>query len=81
MLMITVGTGIGGGIINDGRIVRGAKGGGGEIGHIIYPGNTKECSCGKVGCVETILSGRYLKKIYMEKKEKKCQENEENTPK
>ena len=61
MLMITVGTGIGGGIINDGRIVRGAKGGGGEIGHIIYPGNTKECSCGKVGCVETILSGRYLK--------------------
>lgn len=61
LLMITVGTGIGGGIINNGHIVRGAKGGGGEIGHIIYPSNTRKCSCGKVGCVETILSGRYLK--------------------
>ena len=68
--MITVGTGIGGGIINNGHIVRGAKGGGGEIGHIIYPSNTRKCSCGKVGCVETILSGRYLKENIYEKEGK-----------
>ncbi|HBT50750.1 MAG TPA: hypothetical protein DEA49_01355, partial [Petrotoga sp.] len=42
-------------------------GGGGEIGHIVYPGNNKRCTCGKVGCVETLLSGRYLREKVYEK--------------
>ena len=75
LLMITVGTGLGGGIINKGNILRGTKGGGGEIGHIIYPGNTKQCTCGKVGCVETLLSGRYLRENIQEKEGKLALEN------
>lgn len=61
LLMITVGTGLGGGIISNRKVLRGAIGGGGDIGHIVYPGNVKRCNCGKIGCVETLLSGRYLK--------------------
>jgi len=75
LLMITVGTGLGGGIINKGNILRGTKGGGGEIGHIIYPGNTKQCTCGKVGCVETLLSGRYLRENIHGKEGKLALEN------
>ncbi|MCP5455473.1 MAG: putative N-acetylmannosamine-6-phosphate 2-epimerase [Thermotogae bacterium] len=62
ILYITVGTGIGGGIISDGQILNGKKGNAGEIGHIIYPGNKNMCSCGKTGCIETIVSGKNLLK-------------------
>lgn len=63
LVFITVGTGIGGGIIVDGKIQNGIFGMGGEIGHIIYPTNEKNCSCGKIGCIETLISGRSLKEI------------------
>ena len=52
IVMVTLGTGIGGGVIIDGRIVAGATGAGGEIGHL--PVNDKEtlvCGCGKKGCL------------------------------
>lgn len=67
LLMITVGTGLGGGIVMNGEVIRGVRGSGGEIGHIIFPGNNNKCSCGKTGCVETILSGKYLKENIYEK--------------
>ena len=53
MVLATLGTGIGGGIIVDGKILHGAHGGGGEIGHItIHRDETERCGCGKRGCAE-----------------------------
>ena len=57
IVMVTLGTGIGGGVIIDGHIVAGATGAGGEIGHL--PVNDKEtlvCGCGKKGCLEQYAS-------------------------
>lgn len=57
LVMFTVGTGIGAGIIADGRIVSGAVGGAGEVGHIPMGVHLdRQCSCGKYGCLETIAS-------------------------
>jgi predicted NBD/HSP70 family sugar kinase len=50
-----VGTGIGSGIIIGGRVRDGAHGAAGEIGHLLVPGGTR-CTCGKVGCLETIAA-------------------------
>ena len=56
MIMITLGTGVGGGIILNGKIWCGADGMGGEIGHMkIYPGGIK-CNCGGRGCLESYAS-------------------------
>lgn len=56
LIMITLGTGVGGGIILDGKIWRGAYGMAGEIGHMkIYPGGYK-CNCGGRGCLESYSS-------------------------
>ena len=62
--MITLGTGVGGGIIVDGKIVPGAFGAGGEIGHItINPNEKTQCTCGKYGCLEQYTSGRGIAKL------------------
>ncbi|WNS78786.1 ROK family glucokinase [Domibacillus sp. DTU_2020_1001157_1_SI_ALB_TIR_016] len=57
LLCITLGTGVGGGIISNGEIVHGINGAGGEIGHItsVAEGGAP-CNCGKKGCLETIAS-------------------------
>ena len=56
-MLFTVGTGIGGGVICGGRIVSGATGGGGEVGHIPTAFHTDwQCSCGKHGCLELTAS-------------------------
>lgn len=61
-LVVTVGTGIGGGIIIDGRIYSGVNGIAGEIGHmVIFPGGS-ECSCGRKGCWEAYASATALKR-------------------
>ncbi len=53
LVMVTLGTGIGGGIIVDGKLVSGATGGGGEIGHLhIMDGEEDACGCGNHGCLE-----------------------------
>ena len=53
IVMVTLGTGVGGGVIIDEKIVAGAKGAGGEIGHILVnPNETETCGCGKKGCLE-----------------------------
>lgn len=58
-VMITLGTGVGGGVVLDGKIVAGRNGGAGEIGHMtVEPGETVPCSCGKCGCLEQYTSAR-----------------------
>lgn len=53
MVMVTLGTGVGGGIIVNGQILSGATGGGGEIGHLhVDDEETDYCNCGKQGCLE-----------------------------
>jgi glucokinase len=52
MLMVTVGTGIGGGIVADGKLFRGAHGFAAEIGHIIVEPDGPLCGCGNRGCLE-----------------------------
>ena len=57
MVMLTVGTGVGGGVICDGRIIAGATGGGGEVGHLPLPFRPEwQCSCGKYGCLDVTAS-------------------------
>ena len=57
VVMITLGTGIGGGIVVNGRIVNGKNGVAGEIGHIVVnPEETEPCNCGNRGCVEQYAS-------------------------
>ena len=57
LVMLTVGTGVGGGVIADGRIVTGAVGAGGEVGHMPMPCHTDwPCTCGKFGCLEVTSS-------------------------
>lgn len=57
VVMVTLGTGVGGGIIIDGKIVAGFHGAGGEIGHImVNPHEIEACNCGKYGCLEQYVS-------------------------
>jgi glucokinase len=60
VLVVTVGTGIGGGIISGGRLLRGAHGFAGEIGHFIVEPGGPWCGCGNQGCWEQVASGRAL---------------------
>ena len=64
MIMVTLGTGVGGGIIIDGRILEGANGGAGEIGHIpVNPQEQDTCGCGKKGCLEQYASATGIVRI------------------
>ena len=57
IVYVTLGTGIGGGIIIDGRIYEGASGAAGEVGHIVVDHDGPPCNCGGRGCVEALASG------------------------
>ena len=59
-LFIKIGTGIGAGLIVDGKIYRGANGCAGDIGHIAVDGSDAQCHCGKKGCLEAIAGGKAL---------------------
>ncbi|MGT2908193.1 ROK family glucokinase [Streptococcus dentiloxodontae] len=57
VVFVTLGTGVGGGVIADGNLIHGVAGAGGEIGHIIVePEHGFECTCGSKGCLETVAS-------------------------
>jgi len=57
LICVTLGTGVGGGIIVNGEIVHGTNGAGGEIGHLTsVPKDGSPCNCGKSGCLETVAS-------------------------
>ncbi|MGI5936886.1 MAG: ROK family glucokinase [Oscillospiraceae bacterium] len=58
LVMVTLGTGVGGGIVLDGRVLNGAHGAAGEIGHIpVRRDGNRICGCGKRNCLETYASG------------------------
>ena len=64
MLMVTIGTGIGGGFVNEGRILNGAHGVAGELGHLtINRDETRYCTCGKRGCAEQYASARGMVRL------------------
>ncbi|MGQ9412763.1 ROK family glucokinase [Streptococcus pluranimalium] len=57
VVFVTLGTGVGGGVIADGNLIHGIAGAGGEIGHmVVEPDTGFECTCGTVGCLETVAS-------------------------
>lgn len=56
VVFITLGTGVGGGIIAGGRLVHGIAGAAGELGHITVDPEGYDCTCGKKGCLETVAS-------------------------
>lgn len=63
---LTIGTGLGGGFVIDGKIMNGKHGGAGEVGHmILYPGG-HICSCGRPGCSEQYVSGTALRRLIAE---------------
>lgn len=60
VVMLTLGTGVGGGLWLDGHVYRGANGGAAELGHIIVRAGGLPCLCGSRGCLEMYTSGRAL---------------------
>ncbi len=56
-LLVTIGTGIGGAIVADGRLLFGQGGAAGEIGHLVLQPAGPRCTCGNLGCAETLASG------------------------
>lgn len=63
VLVVTLGTGIGAGIITGGRLLRGANGFGGEAGHMVLDPNGPPCPCGQRGCWERYASGSGLARL------------------
>lgn len=56
-VMLTLGTGVGGGVVCDGHLLSGARGFAGELGHVVVGGD-RPCGCGRKGCLETYCSAR-----------------------
>lgn len=66
-----IGTGVGGGVVINGQLLNGLHSIGGEWGHNYLHESGGQCYCGKVGCVETVLSGPALEKFYFSLTESK----------
>jgi glucokinase len=65
-VMVTVGTGIGGGIVFGGELIRGANGIAAELGHILAVPDGHPCGCGRLGCLEQYASGKALARFAQE---------------
>lgn len=66
---ITLGTGVGGGIILDGSIYEGKGIGGSELGHMVIVENGEQCTCGRKGCLEIGTKFRRLESLRWEMKQ------------
>ncbi|WP_308635700.1 ROK family protein [Paenibacillus silvisoli] len=65
-ICLALGTGIGGAVVENGRLVRGAFGGAGELGHVSVDFNGPQCSCGNLGCLELYASGSGIARLAKE---------------
>ena len=78
IIMVTLGTGVGGGIIIDGKLFEGNLGKGAELGHTVVVIDGEQCSCGRKGCLEAYASATALirdtKRAMEENKKSKCWE-------
>lgn len=76
IVMVTLGTGVGGGIILDGKILTGSNGAAGEIGHLtVNQKESRTCGCGKKGCLEQYSSATGLMRMAAEKLEESDRES------
>ncbi len=62
MAMVTLGTGVGGGVVVDGRMLEGTLGAAGEIGHVVVQVGGRPCGCGRRGCLEAYAGGHGLER-------------------
>ncbi len=70
-VMVTLGTGVGGGVVADGNLVAGKHGAGGEIGHItVNLDEERKCGCGRKGCLEQYASATGIVRMYREECER-----------
>ena len=65
LVLLTLGTGIGAGVVCDGQVIAGANGAAGELGHVIVnPAETRQCGCGRYGCLEQYASATGIVSSY-----------------
>ncbi|MBT2721140.1 ROK family glucokinase [Bacillus sp. ISL-46] len=76
VVFVTLGTGVGGGIIADGNLIHGKVGAAGEIGHIIVEPNGYQCTCGNEGCLETVASATGVVRLARDMSERFSGESE-----
>lgn len=62
LIYFALGTGVGGGVVSDGRLIDGARGLGAEVGHLGIAMDGPRCSCGSIGCLESFTSGWAIKR-------------------
>ncbi len=65
-ILVTLGTGLGSGIVSNGQVIYGGDGLAGEMGHICVDMNGRDCACGRKGCLETYVSANGLKRTAFE---------------
>lgn len=76
VIMVTLGTGVGGGIIADGKVLEGGTGAGGEIGHfVVNPEEYEVCNCGQYGCLEQYTSATGVVRLAKRKLAKSSKES------
>ena len=76
VVFVTLGTGVGGGIIADGNLIHGKVGAGGEIGHVVVEPNGYQCTCGNQGCLETVASATGVVRLARDFSERYAGESE-----
>ncbi|MDR4946749.1 ROK family glucokinase [Neobacillus cucumis] len=76
VVFVTLGTGVGGGIIADGNLIHGKVGAAGEIGHIVVEPNGYQCTCGNQGCLETVASATGVVRLARDLSERYAGESE-----
>jgi len=66
LILLTVGTGLGGGVVADGKLLRGAQNAAAELGHMKIQPNGAQCGCGKKGCLEAYVGTAGIERIARE---------------
>lgn len=70
VVAVTIGTGVGAGVVINGRLLRGHNNSSGELGHVGMVYNGRQCNCGRKGCIEAYCSARALTELTLEAMEK-----------